>query len=318
MTIIGESAGAGSIMHQITAYGGLKRKTPFQQAIAQSPGFLPQNSNNLLEMTYQMTLQYASLVTKRAITTVQELRSLSPLDLYYTNVIAVGLANYGAFTYGPAVDGLFVPKLPGELLLHGQFDKSLKVMVGHNLNEGLSFSSPFIQNETGFSTYIRTTLPAATAATINYITQTLYPPVFNGSYGYTNQLQRTALLVSEFSFTCNTRYLDTAFDLKTYSYYFTVPPGLHGEDISYTFFNGDVTTLDDGSPVNATVANALQAYITEFAQTGNPNEAGVPFFPIYGTNSSTQVLSSGSDFGTQIKDTTANGRCTYWQKALYI
>ena len=38
VTVMGESAGGGSIMHQITAFGGLNGPAPFQQAILQSPG----------------------------------------------------------------------------------------------------------------------------------------------------------------------------------------------------------------------------------------------------------------------------------------
>jgi cholinesterase len=318
ITVIGESAGGGSIMHQITAFGGLKGNVPFHQTITQSPGFQPLNSNAQIEAIYQETIKFASLISEKMISTTDDLRSLSFTELYYTNYAVVGTSSYGSFTFGPAVDGNFVPKLPGELLLHGQFDKSLKVMVGHNLNEGLFFSSPFIQNDTTFVNYVRQTIPAATTATVNYITETLYPPVFDGSYGYTDQLGRTSLLVSEVSFTCNTRYLDLAFLNKTYSYYFTVPPGLHGDDVAYTFFNGDTTTSDEGSPVNATVAKALQHYITEFTMTGKPNEAGEPFFPIYGANSSTDVLSNSKAFGTQVTDTTANARCSFWQKALYI
>jgi cholinesterase len=305
-------------MHHITAFGGLKGNAPFRQAIMQSPGFIPLSSNAQIEGIFQQTTKVASLISGKTISTAQGLRSLSFMELYYTNYAVVGASSYGSFTYGPAVDGDIVPKLPGELLLHGQFDDSVAVMVGHNSNEGLFFASPFINNETTFVNYVRQSLPAATTATINYITETLYPPVFNGSYGYTSQLQRTSLLASEFSFTCNTRYLDLAYWNKTYSYYFAVPTGLHGEDIAYTFFNGDTTTLDNGLPVNATVAKALQHYITEFAMKGTPNEAGEPFFPIYGANSSTQVLSNSNAEGTQITDTAANARCSFWQKALYV
>lgn len=304
-------------MHQITAFGGLKGNVPFRQAILQSPGFVPLNSNAQIEAIFQETTKFASMLSGQTISTTQDLRSLSFMQLYKTNYYVVGTSSYGSFTYGPTVDGDFVPKLPGELLLHGQFDQSLKVMVGHNSDEGLFFSSPFINNETTFDNFVSQNLPAATSATINYITQTLYPPVFDGSYGYTNQLERTSLLLGEFSFTCNTRYLDLAYWNETYSYFFTVPTGLHGEDIAYTFFNGDTTTPDNGSPVNATVAKALQHYITKFAMTGQPNEAGEPFFPIYGANSSTQVLTNSTAEGTQVTDTAANARCSFWQKALY-
>ena len=67
--------------------------------------------------------------------TIQEARQLDTEILQLANTVAVGLSNYGDFTFGPAVDGDFLPSLPGEALLHGNFDKSVKVMVGHNANE---------------------------------------------------------------------------------------------------------------------------------------------------------------------------------------
>lgn len=309
VTVIGESAGGGSIMHQITAYGGLKGKVPFQQAIAQSPGWIPQPSNYQNEAVFQQTLAYASLVSKKSVTTLAELRNLTTAELYYTNYAVTGLSPYGSFTYGPSVDGNFVPQLPGQLLLHGQFDASVKVMVGHNSNEGLLFASPFITNDTGLAAYLTAAIPAAQPAAIDHIVSDLYPADFNGSHGYTSQLGRTALLVSEAVFACNTRYLGLAYKNATYSYYFSVPPGLHGEDVAYTFYNG-------GAGVNATVAGALQDYITSFAMNGSPNEEGVPFFPLYGGNASTAVMDAKA-LGTQVRDTAANGRCDWWQKALY-
>ena len=93
-------------------------------------------------------------------------------------------------------------------------------------------------------------------------------------------------------------------------------PGLHGVDVPYSFFNGNTTALDQGYPVNATVAYTLQDYITSFTMTGSPNTAGQPYFPIYGQNASTQVLGL-EGLGTQITDTTANYRCDWWQKSLF-
>lgn len=316
VTVIGESAGGGSIMHQITAYGGLKGKVPFQQAILQSPGWAPSPSNSQNEDVYQKTLTFASLVAQKPINTLDDLRNLTTEQLYLTNYAVTGLSPYGTFTYGPTVDGSFAPQLPAELLLHGQFDQSLKVMVGHNSDEGLLFTSPFITNDSDLTAYIHSSMPAILPSALTTVVQSLYPAEFNGSLPYTDQLSRAALLVSESVFTCNTRALDLAYGNKTFSYYFSVPPGLHGEDVAYTFFNGDTTTSDEGSPVNATVAAALQDYITSFTMNGNPNEKGVPYFPLYGTNSSTQVINIGK-LGTQVTDTTANDRCAWWQKALY-
>ena len=53
VTVMGESAGAGSIMHHITAYGGQKGKAPFQRAILQSPGWLPSTADKANENIFE-------------------------------------------------------------------------------------------------------------------------------------------------------------------------------------------------------------------------------------------------------------------------
>jgi len=116
-------------MHQITAYAGLK-DVPFKQAIMQSPGFLPQASNDQLEN------QYNNFLATAGVSNIDELRALSTEALQAANAVSVWESSWGFFGYGPAVDGYFVPALPGKLLLDGNFAKNVKVMVGHNLNEG--------------------------------------------------------------------------------------------------------------------------------------------------------------------------------------
>ena len=117
-------------MHQITAYGGAKGPVPFQQAVPQSPGFQPLPSNQQQEGTLDA---YLALLN---VSTIGEARQLPYSALQTANIIHIGLESaYGTFTYGPTVDGDFVPQLPGLLLLHGQYDKSLRLMIGHNADE---------------------------------------------------------------------------------------------------------------------------------------------------------------------------------------
>ena len=133
VTVFGESAGGGSIMHQITAYGG-KKGVCFQQAVPQSPGFLPYVSNQQQEQTLNGFLGLLNVKT------IEEARQQPFSALVRANAIQVGASPYGQFTYGPTVDGDFVPALPGVLMLHGEYAKDLKVMVGHNADE---VSAPF-------------------------------------------------------------------------------------------------------------------------------------------------------------------------------
>jgi len=136
----------------------------------------------------------------------------------------------------------------------------------------------------------------------------LYPAA-----AFPDQISRSALALSELSFTCNTRYFDTAFKNKTYSYFFSIPPGLHGSDIPYTYFNGPSSSV-----VNSTAAIALQDWIVTFAEDGKPKSPDVPNAPnfaVYGANSTVENL--GAKTISRTLDTVANSRCAWWQKVLY-
>jgi carboxylesterase type B len=255
------------------------------------------------------------------VSSIEEARKLPTEALQLANTITVGLASYGGFTYGPAVDGDFLPALPGQLLARGQFDKSLKVMVGHNANEGLIFTPPYSQNTTDILDNLAITIPSIMAypEVLDYVTSDLYPADFSGAQaqGYTNNLDRAAAIISELAFTCNTFYLDKAFKNQTYAYLFSAPPALHGFDVPYTFYNANETSTSAirGVP-NPAIAIALQEYITNFAIRGTPNQEGVvPHFDLYGANATVQNLNVTGI--TQLRDPVANQRCNWWQKGLF-
>ena len=251
------------------------------------------------------------------VSTIEQARQLPYSALRAANLAQVANSTYGTFSYGPVVDGDFVPALPGQLLDRGQFDKSLRVMVGHNADEGLIFTSPYNQNDSALRATLETALPTLRGlpATGDYISNVLYPPVFDGSQAmnYTSQIGRAAALTSELVFTCNTFYLDKAFGNNTYAYFYTIFPAIHGQDIAYTYYTG--AGQASGSVAVPSIAIAMQEYITHFAETGNPNEAGVPYFNMYSQNATVQVLNTTGI--TEAMDPTANQRCDWWQKALY-
>ena len=305
VTVVGESAGGGSIFHQITAFGGLLGPAPFQQAVPQSPAW------QIITSHYQMESTLNTFLALLNVSTIEEARQLPSAQLIMANLIQVGLdSTYGTFTYGPVVDGLFVPDVPGKLLLQGSYDKNLKVMVGHNADEGLDFTSPAIQNDTTLNSFLQQYFPDISSTILSYVENVLYPPIFNGSYGYTSDFQRAVLITADISFTCNTNYLDRAFNNMTYAYQFDVGPALHGQDVPYTFFNGP-----NPSVANDSIAVALQEYITSFIINGVPSGPGIPMFPIYGTGAIEINLNATTISDTF--DTNSNARCFFWQKALY-
>lgn len=310
VTIFGESAGGGSIMHQITAFGGGKGPVPFQQAVPQSPGWFPMSSQTMQEDAYRKFLQLTNS------TSLADLRALSSEAVIRANKQQVIYDSaYGLFTYGPVVDGNFVPLQPGQLLAQGRFAKDVRVMVGHNANEGALFTPPFVNISGNIDQLLRSNFGSISQQSLDYITETLYPDVFDGSQGYTTNFGRADTIISEAVFTCNTNYLSRGFNNKTYSYLFAVPPAFHGFDIPYTYYEGGALGFPGQGVTNRTVAIALQEFITSFAKTGVPEAEGVKHFNMYGPDA--RVLELNVTGVEEIRDSNAGARCKWWQLGLY-
>ena len=221
---------------------------------------------------------------------------------------------YAQSTYGPTVGDAFVPDLPGRLLQQGRFDRSVHIMTGHNANEGLIYTNPFVTNEEELIEYIQASLPRASDDIVDTILNDLYPPVFDGSAGYIDRISRLSEIVADSAFDCNTLYLHDAYDRKTFAYIFAVPPSLHGQDVPYTYYDGDGTPTEDVVAVG--VAEELQRYIVSFTETGRPSGEEVSDFPMYGDEAQLVLLSpGGSSVGT---DNLSEERCRFWQDAPYF
>ncbi len=191
---MGESAGGGSIVHQLTAFGGLDGPVPFQQAIIQSPGFLDVPDSFKQQQTFE---KFLSLLNVR---TIAEARKLPVSSLIAANSLQISQSDYGTFSYGIVPGGRFAPASARSLLRQGLFDKKVKLMVAHNANEGIYFTDPSIRTESAFMNSVRA-IPGISTPSRKYIANVLYPPIFDGSYGYTDQFTREVLLISDIEFT---------------------------------------------------------------------------------------------------------------------
>lgn len=224
ITVMGESAGAASIFHHVTSYGGENGSLPFAQGIIQSPAF--QVNLNFTE-GYERTLAVASNVTGTSITSVSDLSALDADTLKLINFDTVIPSDTGYFTYGPAPDGTYVPALPQVLLYEGKFHQDVKLIAAHNSLEAAPFVSSSVSTEADLVEELETFYPEASNATLETILS-LYP---SAQYGGSNFL-RSVQIASDSSFSCSTRYLALAFGNQTYNYLFAYPPGYHGKPIS--------------------------------------------------------------------------------------
>ena len=306
-------------MHHITAPSSSDTSSLFTQAIVQSPAFQPMVNSQETE-TFEATLKYASLLTNKTITTLEQVKALPSEILYSVGFVQVATSPYGTFTFGPVVDGSYVADLPGRRFLNGSYSHDLKLIEAHNQNEGTFFTSTSNQDDTTFMALVESLIPDASPATVAYVSNILYPPIFNGSYPWTSQLQRAQQITEEFTITCNSYFLADAFaPKKAWKYIFAVPPGLHGDNIAYTFFNGDEMTKDiGGGIVNATIASVLQDYIVDFAKSGMPGGKGVLAFPHYGEGMGKVLDLNVTGLGMAMADGDDNVRCKYWEDAAWM
>jgi hypothetical protein len=167
------------------------------------------------------------------------------------------------------VSGSYITNILGVSLLNGQFDRTISVISAHNPNEGFVFTDPAATNSSALETYMEIYFPAADPSVITYISNTLYPPIYDGSQPYTTPFDRLDLLISEMMIACNSRYISTAKGNNIYNYMFSVPPGHHKGDIPCIFWDANGTTND---PVaNVTTALDMERYITAFVAMGDPN-----------------------------------------------
>ena len=299
---MGESAGGGSVLTQITAYGGKNKPPPFQRAILQSPAIYPITS----------TMQQSSLqdfLGLLNVTTVAAAQNLESSQLIAANEQQIALSPWGNIPYGPVASGSFLPELPSQLLLNGEFYQGIEVMVAHNSDEGIAFTPPTMNTTQNLPTLFEDYFPALTSSDVTYLLDTLYPATFDGSYGYVDAIGRAAAIIGDTIISCNTDFVNKAFSNNTYAYEFAVFPGIHGQDVSYSFYSGVSASVS-----NVTVAYGMQDYITSFVVSGTPKSSLGPTFSKHGSGALELEFNQASIVMTQ--DPTSSSRCAWLQTTL--
>ncbi|KAL7920739.1 Alpha/Beta hydrolase protein [Trichoderma austrokoningii] len=292
VTIMGISAGSGSIMHHVTAYGGQKPAF-FRRAIPRSAGYIP---------------LYAY------VTTLNDARNLPSSTLQAVNMKQIGDAPYGTFVFGPAVDGSLVTGMPTKLLLQGAFVKGIEVLSSFNKNEGMTFTDPSAPDSGPLlKKQIETTFPLLVSEDVDFIFDTLYPQIYDGSQPYTDSLGRAQLLIGEAALIRNENAIVRAAiqqNLSAFGYEYSVWPAAHGADQVPLFSNGPTPGVDPQ------VSSILKSIVAGFVNNGSPNKSpnGITA-PAYGRDSS--ILNILVNASSVIYDPTANKRCDWWQKAPY-
>jgi carboxylesterase type B len=171
----------------------------------------------------------------------------------------------------------------------------------------VTFTPTDIKTSADVRVRVAAAFPEASNSTVDTLLTDVYPDVLNGSEPWQAEFARAVQLSTDAFFACTTAYLAEAKGNATHNYIFAYPPGFHGDDVPYTFFNGE-------SSVKADLAIALQDYLVAFAKMGDPNTPTLPKFPEYGKGSS--VLRFSEVGITSQVDDMRNRRCKWLQQAM--
>ena len=94
VTVIGESAGGGSIKSHLSAFGGIDGTSPFQRAIVQSPAVKPAMTSA------RYGKLYADFLEAAGVGGYAEARGMSEEELMGVNAAMVGQAAFADTVFG--------------------------------------------------------------------------------------------------------------------------------------------------------------------------------------------------------------------------
>ena len=283
VTIFGESAGgiAVSMLCASPLAKGL-----FHGAISQSGGsFGPPRSTtypgeNLRRLAGAENegLEYAK---KAGVSSVAELRKMEADKLP---------SGWGMGSAWPIIDSHVIADDQYKLYESGQYN-DLPILIGYNSDEGLSFT--------------RTKDPQEFIAGVNQRYGKFADELLKAYPVGENTVPKTARdLARDAAFGWHTwswaKLQSKNGKSKVYFYYFDQHPDYsqdspqagngspHGQEVAYVFQHLD-TSKPGMSASDATVAEAMGTYWTNFAKFGDPNGQGVPFWPAF-SDSSPRVM----------------------------
>ncbi|KFG80558.1 carboxylesterase [Metarhizium anisopliae] len=315
VTIMGGSAGGGSVTHQLTLHGGVSNP-PFRGAIAEYPWLQPLHSQSTIQRQYEL------LLTAAGCPDIQCLRAMPESDLAvaaqktYDTGYALLEYGFGDFYYGPYVDGEIIRGLPSHEFSQGHFAK-VPLLTNREGYEGVVFSNSSQTTSAELVTDLKTLFPGATQSFVSRLLQ-LYPrDGFNSTFFQRQQI------FGDFIISCFSQYMAAAVSDRgepVYKMIFDAGGGLHGSLVPFT-----ETVNLNGTSNNATLASIIRSYYISFATQLDPNavsytDSNHPHWPTYqtGGNANLTVLSitdSGIEAG---EDPDNSAQCDFFHGQSYV
>jgi para-nitrobenzyl esterase len=287
VTIFGESAGGESVAHMMTSplARGLLHRAIMQSA--STGGLLIHLDRPVISfMSAEAAGEaFAKKVTGDSEDPIQELRALSPDELYSA---LRKFPEFDTYTY-PVIDGYVLRKSVLQAFLDGD-QARVPLLVGSNSDEGsllyslgddaLYGSSPGPETADAYTQYLRDSLGTNTEKILELHPVSDDASVFDAAsavYGDSRFGTPARLYARQMA----------AVGQPAYLYFFTrVPPSpkqtvgaFHAAEIVFVF--GKTVPLFPTDEQDQIITQAMGDYWTQFAKTGDPNMEGLPPWPAF-------------------------------------
>ncbi|RPA83467.1 alpha/beta-hydrolase [Ascobolus immersus RN42] len=259
VTLFGNSAGGGSIMHHIMANDGNTAPALFESAITTSPYSPPQYDYNGAVPTSVFNQVVAEVGCSNAANKMNCLRS-KPLipDLRDANLKVGARSAFGGFTYYPVTDGTFVTTRPSTGLAMGRRHNGVNIITTHQAADGFLFTPRNLTNNADVSAFISGLLPSISSANLN--------AVMNKYSSIVDPTAKAETMIQEFFFECVSYSLADAFAGNAYKGVYAVQPALHGQD-NEMYYNTNSQAVSSYT----TFQNWSGSFVNFIKSRGDPN-----------------------------------------------
>ncbi|KAF1953587.1 alpha/beta-hydrolase, partial [Byssothecium circinans] len=279
VTILGGSAGGGSVTAQLAWKGG-EENPPFRAAIADYPWWQQFFREEQLDRQFEVLLEETECEDLECLHGVDEELLKNATQETYRTAYQKGLYGHGHFYYGPYVDGDVIKDLPSKEFKAGRFTK-VPTWVSREGYEGASFSNRSMTTVEEEKVDLRTQFPYANESFVDRIYD-LYP-----SEDFNSTFWHRQTWFGDFSINCPTRYIGAAIaatNTPVFKQLFNAGTQLHGATGP---FLGDLNYASTPS-ANVTLADSLKDFYVSFAIHLDPNaeswsNVSKPVWPDYKT-----------------------------------
>lgn len=258
VTIWGESAGAGSVMQHLVAYGGSLNTSLFNSAMLASP-YLPSQYEYNDSVPTALYEQLATRVGCSGTNTFQCLSAVSGPTLALAGDTVSRSAPYGTWGFAPVVDGQFSQQTPTAALLAKRTNGN-RVLIGNNAAEGMVFTPQNITTSAQVLSYVENFFPTLSSSEFTSMLKIYYPEPLSSGCLYATQLERAARIYGDVTFDCPGNMIADSFS-QSWRYKYAVANSYHGLDVPAYLPSGSESLPATDNLVSTAFDNFLNTFV---------------------------------------------------------